>query len=329
MYNVFSYGAMMADKLRMAAYRRALERHVMPGSVVVDLGAGQGIFSFIACQLGAERVFAIELDDVINIARECAVANGFEERIEFFQKNSTEINLPQQADVIVSDLRGVLPFYSDHFRVLADARRRFLKPGGVVIPHSDRVFAAIVDGKDHRGKLLQGYNSTGFDFSSALHAACSEPWKMQVAPEQLISNVHEFCRIDYSTIETCDCRQILEFEVVVDGQGDGVLLWFDTETSPGIGFSTRPGNDTVYGQGLLPWPEAVSLQKGDLVRTSITVKQLGERPFWRWETKILRHEAIIRMFDQSSLGAQHLSLEKLNELRNRQGLLASFSGHQS
>ena len=64
------------------------------------------------------------------MAREIAAANGFADRIDFFQELSTEVELPERADVIVSDLRGVLPAYQHHIGAIADARERLLAPGG-------------------------------------------------------------------------------------------------------------------------------------------------------------------------------------------------------
>ena len=56
MYTVDSFGRMIADPARSTAYAEALRRCVRPGDVVVDLGAGTGAFSLLACRLGAGRV---------------------------------------------------------------------------------------------------------------------------------------------------------------------------------------------------------------------------------------------------------------------------------
>mgnify|MGYP001184895145 CR=1 FL=1 len=73
---------MIADRVRMDAYVRALRQAVVPGSVVIDIGTGTGIFAMLACQFGARRVYAIEPDDAIQVAREIAAANGFADRID-------------------------------------------------------------------------------------------------------------------------------------------------------------------------------------------------------------------------------------------------------
>src|SRR5688500_16267123 len=137
MYSIADYGLMIADKIRMAAFSAAMRRAITPDSVVIDIGTGTGIFALLACRFGARRVYAIEPSDVIHVAGEIAAANGFARRIEFIQAVSTEIDLPERGDVIVADIGGCLPWYEQHIPAIADARCRFLAPGGVLIPQQD------------------------------------------------------------------------------------------------------------------------------------------------------------------------------------------------
>ena len=105
MYSLAGYGHMIGDRVRLDAYERALRKAVRPGSVVLEIGTGPGIFAVLACQLGARRVYAIEPDPIIQVGREIAAANGCADRIEFIEDMSTRVTLPAQANVIVSDLR--------------------------------------------------------------------------------------------------------------------------------------------------------------------------------------------------------------------------------
>src|SRR5437867_7400576 len=141
MYTVYEYGGLLFDRIRSDAYAQALRQEVRPGSVVVDIGTGTGMFALLACQFGAKKVYAIEPDEAIQVAREMAAANGFSDRVEFFQDVSTRVDLPEQADVIVSDLRGLLPLFCRHLPSITHARRRFLPPGGTLIPRRDTLWA--------------------------------------------------------------------------------------------------------------------------------------------------------------------------------------------
>ena len=113
---------------------------------MLDLGAGAtAFFAILACRFGARRVFAIEVDDAIAVARQVAAVNGCGERIEFMQGDSKTITLPECADIILSDLHGVLPLHDDAIVTLIDARARLLAPGGRLIPARETLWVAGVD----------------------------------------------------------------------------------------------------------------------------------------------------------------------------------------
>src|SRR6266511_5050393 len=101
-YSLHHHAGMIRDRVRTDAYARALEEVVRPESVVLDLGAGTGILTLLAARAGARRIFAVEHADIIELARELAVANDLADRITFVQGTSTAVTLPEAADVVVS-----------------------------------------------------------------------------------------------------------------------------------------------------------------------------------------------------------------------------------
>ena len=76
------------------------------------------------------------------------------DRIEFLQDISTKVNIIEKADVIISDLRGLLPLYQKHIPTLVDARKRLLKPGGILIPKRDTLNVCVVEAP----KLYKDYS---------------------------------------------------------------------------------------------------------------------------------------------------------------------------
>ena len=62
----------LSDRVRLAAFRRAIRAKVRPGMVVLDLGAGTGILGLMALRAGAARVYAVKARPVLQAAREQA-----------------------------------------------------------------------------------------------------------------------------------------------------------------------------------------------------------------------------------------------------------------
>ena len=62
----------------------------------------------------------------------------------FIQGLSTRVQLPEKADLIVSEIHGILPPYQRSLFSIMDARDRFLGPGGSLIPRREMLWAALV-----------------------------------------------------------------------------------------------------------------------------------------------------------------------------------------
>lgn len=318
-YSLAGYGEMIADRIRTGAYMEALRAVIRPGAVVMDIGTGPGIMAVQACQLGAKHVYAIEPGEIIQIAREIAAANNCADKIEFFEDVSTNVTIPVRADVIVSDLRGVLPYYAQHIPSIVDARRRFLAPGGTLIGREDRVWAAIVDAPKRYSKIVGPWarDLPGQDLSPARRKVVNEFHRMQAAPELLLTCPNLWVALDYTHIENPDVQGELTWTVKRDGTGHGIVIWFDADLADGVGFSNRPGSATViYGSMFLPWQEPVPLVAGQTVCVHLQAKLMAEDYFWRWVSRIEaagQAGKIAAEFDQSVLQGAVLSLEKLRK----------------
>src|SRR5712692_3682526 len=132
---------LLLDKIRCDAYREAILRTVRPSDVVVDLGAGTGLLSFFALQAGARHVYAIEMSAIADAAAELIEANGFQDRITLIRKSSKQARLPERCDVLVTETLSTFCFDTENIiEFVADARERFLKPGGRIVPESADTF---------------------------------------------------------------------------------------------------------------------------------------------------------------------------------------------
>jgi len=318
MYSLDSYGSMIADRVRVDAYAEALRKTVREGSVVVEIGTGPGIFAVLACQLGASRVYAIEASEIIQVAREIAVANGCTEKIEFFEEFSGRVTLPTRADVILSDLRGVLPLFERHILVIVDARRRFLAPGGTLIPRKDTLWAAIVEAPKPYGELVDPWNHNAFgqDLSPARRLIVNQIHKVRVGADRLLTAPRLWATLDYDSVESPDVRGNLDWRVERAGTGHGLLVWFDTDLAADTGFSNAPSApETIYGSLFVPWTQPATLEAGQTVRVDLQARLVENDYVWRWATCIeplAGSGAALIHFDQSQLTGQVLSATQLH-----------------
>lgn len=315
MYSLEEYGEMIADGVRLNAYREALHRAVRAGDVVVDLGCGTGIMALLACRAGAGRVYAIDCSDTVQIAREVAAANGYADRITFFNADSRRVELPERAQVLVSDLRGILPFYEDSLLVLRDARKRFLAPGGVVIAGRDILWAAVVDVSSQYERLLKPWSRAthGFDLGAASRAVLESVLKARSSPVQVTAGPERWLVLDYAELENPDAAGNMTFRAQHSGTAHGLCVWFDTQLYEDIGFSCAPGiEDTIYGRLFFPWPEPVALAEGQEVAVELCANLVGEDYVWRWRTEVAgRAGSPSKRFEQSSFFGALLTPDRL------------------
>jgi protein arginine N-methyltransferase 1 len=313
-YTIGGHGNMLADCVRMDAYAAALEATVRPGSVVLDVGTGTGIFALLACRLGARRVYAVEPGDSIHLARAAARDAGYADRIEFIQGISTEIELPERADVMVSDLRGLVPLFEQHLPSVIDARERLLVPGAALIPRRDTLFAAPLEAPEEHARIVSPWeeHARGFDLGAARRAAVNSWGKRRPGPARVMAPGKVWAVLDYGTVRDADVRGALEWTVERTGTAHGVSLWFDAELAEGIGFTTGPdAPETIYGTAFVPWPHPVPLAEGDTVRVDLQARLMGADYVWAWDTEVRRADGSGEAFRQSTFLSQPFSADTL------------------
>jgi protein arginine N-methyltransferase 1 len=289
MYSVLHYGMMLQDRPRVAAYTEALRRSIKPGAVVADIGCGTGYFSLLACQLGARRVYAIEPLEAIDVARECAIASGVADRIEFIRGLSTRVAFPEPADVIVSDLRGGLPPHTQHLPTLLDARTRLLADDGVLICQRDRLYAALVDYPfGHERSVGVWQSLPGVDQRACRDIAVNTRDVVQWGRPIRWSDGRAWATIDYLTLTDPHVAGVAAWTLTEPFRAHGICQWFDAEYAGGVTYSngpTHPGTP-AYGRMFFPWPEEVSLSAGQRVEVRFEARLMGDDYAWTWETDI-------------------------------------------
>jgi len=286
MYSLDQFAAMFADRVRMDAYTAAIEKSVRSGDAVLDLGCGPGIFALLVCKAGARRVYAIDLSEAVEFGRHLAAVNGLADRVHFLRGDSRQIQLPERVNLIISDIRGVLPLFSHAIGTLDDARNRFLAEGGTLLPSRDTLLAALIESPRHYHEITSSWKSIPqLDLASGLPLVLNAMYRQHLKPDQVLSAPQPWHVLDYTRGAKPAAEGTVEFHAGREAVAHGIGLWFKTELLPGIGYSTEPsGSETVYGHIFLPWLEPIAFRAGDACTVNLRAHLVGNDYIWQWET---------------------------------------------
>jgi hypothetical protein len=79
---------------------------------------------------------------LIGLIKQLARDNGVASKVEVVQGDSRQIQLGREFDVVISETIGHLVFDEPIVPIMIDARKRFLKSGGILIPEAVALVAA-------------------------------------------------------------------------------------------------------------------------------------------------------------------------------------------
>jgi protein arginine N-methyltransferase 1 len=233
-------------------------------------------------------VHAIEPNPIIQVAREIVQANGFADRVAFHQAMSFDVELPQPADVVVSEIHGILPLAERAIPTIMDARRRLLKPGGVLIPQRETIWAALVEANDIYSTHCEDpwrRSSDGFNLGPARQRRVNTVSKHYLKRGQLLSVPVPWATLDYRTVETASIHGPVEFEVLRPGLAHGFILWFDSELIDEINISNAPGKSKlIFGQLFFPMQEPLPVLRKQLITVDVRANLIVDDYVWQWTT---------------------------------------------
>lgn len=284
------YRALLAQSERIEAFRAALSATVRPGDRVLDVGAGLGTFAFFAAAAGAARVWAVDGDPIVHVARRLAVANGLGDRVETIRGWIPDVVLPEPADVVIFEdfpPRGVDVRV---FAVLRDVHARYAAAGVRVVPARLRFHLAPVAAAGVRDLLApRGFGDEAYGLRWAPIRASLEatPLAVTIPPEALAGQPRQVGQLPLD-VPPClaalggQAAWALEAPAIIGG----LAYWFDLELAPGISLSNAPGaTPGSWGHLLLPLTPPLAVASGETLRVAVGPEPLPDGvPGWlRWE----------------------------------------------
>ena len=245
--------AMLNDRVRTEAFLSAIADSVRPGDVVVDIGTGTGVLAVAAARAGARHVYAIEASEMGRAAQSVFEANGFADRITLLPGWSTQVQLPEPANVLVAEIIGNDPLEEEVMETFADARKRFLAPDARVIPARVQVYgiplaiseAVLAEYSFTADSTSKWKNWYGIDFESLQTSSLnrsvvfkspphkSRDWPALAAPVLLAD-------LDLTGASHPLVNETAELTITTAGLLNGLLMYFDLEVGPGQRLRTSP-----------------------------------------------------------------------------------------
>lgn len=265
----------LADAPRLDKFRRAIAAVVRPGDVVADLGCGSGILGLLALQAGAAHVYAIDDSAMLHVARETLARAGLAQRATFIQGRSQQVSLPARVDVAMCDHVGYFGFDYGIVELLADARRRFLKPGGAIVPARIALQLAAVESAAAR-RYTEDWRAERVpaEFHWLREKAVNAKHDIGLRPEDVLSSP-----VSPGTLELgADVPPYLswqgELPIARDGLVHGLAGWFDCELAAGVGMSNSPlASDRIdRSQAFLPIDEPVPVKRGEALKATLMLR---------------------------------------------------------
>jgi predicted nicotinamide N-methyase len=270
---------MLNDRVRTTRFLAAIDRVVRDGDVVVDIGTGTGILAIAAARAGARHVYAIEEGSIGEAAKDMFAANGLADRITLIRGRSTQIDLPERADVLVSEILGNDIFDESILETTRDANERLLKPAARLVPARLRVFALPLEVPREEFiktcfvpenlELWRSQYQIDFDSLSRRpygHPAISRRphvvgnWR-RLAPPVLLME------IDLSSPNRTDLDASMGCTLEADGLVSGVLVYFEADLAPGVALSIDRDRNALESWKTLVWllPDAIRVTIGSSI----------------------------------------------------------------
>ncbi|CAK0763375.1 Predicted RNA methylase [Azospirillaceae bacterium] len=269
--------SMINDLERNDAYRKAVERAVEPGMSVLEIGTGSALVAMFAARAGAQLVVTCEVNPLLaRVAEETVTRNGFTGKICVVPKISTllrvGVDLPEPADVFISELINIGMLAPNMLPVLRHARTHLVKPNAKIIPAAARVYGQLIQ-CDELARINPARQIEGFDLSAFDRFRPPGYGQIDLASDSHIMLSDPFTALDFDfRVDMPDSgRRDFCVKAAVDGLCHGIVFWFDLMLDEETTYSSASRARTNHWKQAIQFFERpLSVSVGDEIDVAAT-----------------------------------------------------------
>ncbi|MFA5898692.1 MAG: 50S ribosomal protein L11 methyltransferase [Hyphomicrobium sp.] len=273
---------LIADRARNAAFEKALRAVIKKGeTTIADIGTGTGLLALMAAKLGAREVYLYEMAEVANVAAKILKANGAR-NCHLIPCHSTEMVDPPKVDVVVSETLGNYAFEEHIIETLADAKKRFLKPGGAMIPQALEQFVAPVV-SDRVQREFDAWDATGFDLAVARQMSLNNIYVRTLKPAELL-DAKVWDAVAFGADARTNRKGEASWKLSEPATVYGFAVWWSAQLLAGVSLSTAPDAPKTHWEQLyFPLLAPISGKKGETLSVALrsrTSLEAGTHVAW-------------------------------------------------
>ena len=230
-----------------------------------------------------------------DVADQLIKANDFCDKITLIRENSKKVCLPERCDVLVSETLSAFCFDKENtIYFIADARNRFLKPEGRIVPESADTYLLPFSSDDigvgalaanKRGRETGFYGLDYKPFTKLL----SEYRLLPISghPIRSLSEPSKCHHIDFLKDIQNPRKTFVPFPITCDGRLDGFVGWFEARLCEGVTISNSPFKPlTNWWQLYLPAVEQPECNVGQTILLSVDPDMVAGDARWSFTFQI-------------------------------------------
>ena len=293
-YDELIYYGLTNDERRNQSYQAAIGKTVKD-KVVLEIGTGRdAVLARMCVEAGAKKVYAVEiLEESFNAAKKRIDALGLNDKVVLLHGDATRIELPEKADVCVSEIVDAIGG-AEGAAVILNGAKRLLKQDAAVIPERSITRIAAVTCPD---EVLNNpsFTEVSGHYVERIFAEVGHRFDLRLAiknfPEtNIISSREVFEDLDFRGDAKAEFANRVSFVIEKDSTLNGFLLWLNLHVGQGEVIDIIDGRYSWFPVYFPVFHPGVEVKAGDRIEAvcSASLCDNGITPGYVLEGKLIR-----------------------------------------